>query len=73
MFATKGQFKSIRAILQAHGAFYSGFSTMLQKREMIRQRIENQRIQPGFNRAGTYWGSVVFAHYLRRVKTFSKL
>ena len=71
-FALKGQFRAIRAIVMAHGSFYKHFKKTLAKRRNIAQLIEKQKIKPE-NRAGIYPGSIIAAHYLRRIKEFSAL
>ncbi len=71
-FAAKGQFRSIWAIVRAHFSFYSTFGATLRKRRAAAQIIEKQRIGPE-NKAGIFPGSIVFTHYVRRIKEFSKL
>ncbi|MBC7774296.1 MAG: riboflavin biosynthesis protein RibF [Phycisphaerae bacterium] len=71
-FAAKGQFRAIWAIVRAHFSFYSNFGKMLQKRREGTQIIETQKIAPN-NKEGVYHGSIIVAHYLRRVKVFSNL
>ncbi len=71
-FAAKGQFRAIGAILQAHFSFYGSWGKTLRKRREAAQIIEKQRIGPD-DKAGVFPGSIVFTHYARRVKEFSKL
>jgi riboflavin kinase/FMN adenylyltransferase len=71
-FAAKRQFKAIWAIVRAHFSFYANFGLMLQKRKEVAQIIEKEQIAPK-NKNGIYPGSIIIAHYLRRVKVFSKL
>jgi hypothetical protein len=71
-FLAKRQFKAIWAIVRAHVSFYSTFGEMLQKRREGMQIIEKQRIAPK-NEHGIYPGSIIVAHYLRRINLFSKL
>jgi hypothetical protein len=71
-FAAKKQFSAIWAIVRAHFSFYSNLGLMLQKRREANQLIENHRIAPK-NVQGIYRGSIIIAHYLRRIKWFSKL
>lgn len=71
-FALKGQFRAILAIVRAHGSFYKHFGKTLTKRKNITQIIDKQKIRPE-NRTGIYPGSIIVAHYLRRVKEFSRL
>lgn len=71
-FAVKGQFRAIWAVVRGHFSFYNNFGKMLQKRREMAQIIEKQKIAPK-NKKGVYPGSIIIAHYLRRVKVFSKL
>jgi len=71
-FAAKGQFRAIWAIIRAHFSFYGNFNRMLRKRREGMQIIEKQKINPK-NEKGIYPGSIIIAHYLKRVKVFSKL
>ncbi|MFN0216969.1 MAG: bifunctional riboflavin kinase/FAD synthetase [Saprospiraceae bacterium] len=71
-FAAKGQFRAIWAIVRAHFSFYRNFSRTLQKRRQMMQIIEKQKIAAKNNK-GVYPGSIIVAHYLRRIKVFSKL
>ncbi len=71
-FAVKGQYRAIWAIVRAHFSFYNNFGNTLRKRRAVRQVIEKQKIGPK-NSKGIYPGSIIVAHYLRRVKVFSKL
>lgn len=71
-FALKGQFRAIWAIVEAHFSFYKNFGKTLEKRRSIFKVVENQRV--GENRKqGLFKGSIVFAHYARRIKRFSDL
>ncbi len=71
-FAAKGQYRAIWAIVRAHFSFYGNFGNMLRKRRAGTQIIEQQNIAPK-NNNGIYPGSIIVAHYLRRVKIFSNL
>ncbi|MCB0533928.1 MAG: bifunctional riboflavin kinase/FAD synthetase [Lewinellaceae bacterium] len=71
-FALKGQFRAIRAIAAAHFSFYKNFRHTLRKRRAAAEVVDKQRIGL-LNKAGIYPGSIVFAHYARRVKRFSQL
>jgi riboflavin kinase/FMN adenylyltransferase len=71
-FAAKSQFRAIWAIVRAHFSFYGNFGKTLQKRRDAMQVIEKHRIAPK-NKKGIYPGSIIVAHYLRRIKVFSKL
>lgn len=71
-YAAKGQFLAIWAIVRAHFSFYSTFGATLIKRRLTAQIIEKHRIGPP-DMAGVFSGSIVFTHYVRRVKKFSEL
>ncbi|MBL7825260.1 MAG: riboflavin biosynthesis protein RibF [Saprospiraceae bacterium] len=71
-FAAKGQVDAIWAIVRAHFSFYGTFQETLKKRKEVASIIERHRIGPE-NRHGVYRGSMIVAHYLRRVKKFSDL
>jgi riboflavin kinase/FMN adenylyltransferase len=72
MYFTKGQWGHIKAIWDAHQSFFSGWKSMLKKRREIVALIERERIGPP-DMTGVYNGSIVFMHYLRRIKAFSRL
>jgi riboflavin kinase/FMN adenylyltransferase len=71
-FAAKGQFRAIGAIVRAHFSFYNQIQTTLKKRRETKKIIEKHRIGPQ-NKQGVYPGSIIVAHYLRRIKKFSSL
>jgi len=71
-FAAKGQFRAIWAIVRAHFSFYKHVSSLLKKRKEVAQIIDKQRIGPE-SKAGIFAGSIIIAHYLRRIKKFGKL
>lgn len=71
-FAAKGQFRAIWAIVQAHFSFYGNFRKTLRKRFAVAEIIDKQKLKPQ-NRSGIYHGSIIIAHYLQRIKEFSKL
>ena len=71
-YAVKGQYRAIWAIVRAHFSFYRHFGKMVSKRKKIQETIHNGRINHP-NTDGVYPGSIVIAHYFRRVKEFSKL
>lgn len=71
-FLVKKQYRAIWAIVQAHFSFYGNFRLMLRKRKAGIQIIEAQQIAPN-NKHGIYPGSIIIAHYLRRVKEFGEL
>ncbi|MBL7798399.1 MAG: riboflavin biosynthesis protein RibF [Saprospiraceae bacterium] len=71
-FFLKGQFRAIWAIVRAHFSFYQNFGHTLRKRREGNRIVESRRIGPN-NTRGMYRGSIVFAHYARRIKRFSDL
>lgn len=71
-FAAKKQFRAIWSIVQAHFSFYTHLPQLLTKRKKVAALIERQRIGPD-DQTGVYKGSIIVAHYLRRIKQFSKL
>lgn len=71
-FAAKGQFRAIWAIIRAHFSFYGNFRRTLRKRFAVTEIIDRQKFKPE-NRSGIYPGSIIVAHYLKRIKEFSKL
>jgi len=72
-FAAKRQFRAIWAILRGHFSMYRQWGEVMRKRRDIAQIVEKERIGPDRSRAGVFRGSIVVAHYLRRVKNFSDL
>ncbi|MBL7807394.1 MAG: riboflavin biosynthesis protein RibF [Saprospiraceae bacterium] len=71
-FAAKKQYQAIWAIVRAHFSFYQNLSEVLIKRKHVALTIEKHRIGPE-TRQGIYPGSIILAHYLRRVKKFVQL
>ncbi len=71
-FAAKKQFRAIWSIVQAHYSFYTHLPQLLAKRKKVAALIEQHRIRP-YDQSGRYKGSIIVAHYLRRIKQFSKL
>ncbi|HAD13108.1 MAG TPA: bifunctional riboflavin kinase/FAD synthetase, partial [Saprospirales bacterium] len=71
-FAAKRQFKAIWAIVRAHFSFYNHLSDTLEKRRKVRQIIAQYQVGPE-NKKGIYSGSIILAHYLKRVKKFEDL
>jgi riboflavin kinase/FMN adenylyltransferase len=71
-FAVKGQFSAIWAIVRAHFSFYAQWRHTLQKRAAVAIMVEQHRVGPPDMR-GVYSGSIVFQHYIKRIKTFGQL
>lgn len=74
MFLTKRQTRNIKAIWDAHIAFYKGFRNVLQKRKSVAAIVAENKL-PGkkADQSGVYRGSIVFAHYLRRIKEYGEI
>jgi hypothetical protein len=74
MYLAKKQPAMIRAIWDAHMSFYQNFGVILRKRKAVAEVVK-KHILPDRQRdeSGVFWGSIVFAHYIRRVKEFTKL
>lgn len=72
-FAAKRQFRAIWAILRGHFSMYRQWGEVMRKRQEIAQLVEREKIGPNRGHVGRLRGSVVIAHYLRRVKNFSDL
>jgi riboflavin kinase/FMN adenylyltransferase len=72
MYLTKGQFRHIKAILDAHFFVYGHLSDILKKRRFYSQIIENERISAP-NMVGILRGSIVWAYYARGKKTFKEI
>ncbi len=71
-YALKGQFDAVWAVIRAHFSFYAQLGNTLSKRRHAGAVIRKHRIASE-NTAGIYRGSIVVAHYLRRIIKFSDL
>lgn len=71
-YAAKGQFAAIWAVVRSHFSFYAQLGNTLAKRRLANEVIRQNRIGPE-NTSGIYRGSIVVAHYLRRIIKFSDL
>ena len=71
-FAAKGQFRAIWSIVEAHFSFYSNLPLLIAKRKKVSALIAHHQIGAE-DKTGVYPGSIIVAHYLRRVKQFSAL
>ncbi|MCC6281796.1 MAG: bifunctional riboflavin kinase/FAD synthetase [Saprospiraceae bacterium] len=71
-FAAKGQFRAIWSIVEAHFSFYSNLPALVTKRKNVSALLAQYRIGPE-DKTGVYKGSIIVAHYLHRIKQFSKL
>ncbi len=72
MYLLKGEFRFIPTIIAAHFAFYGTIFKTIKKRKLFSQYIENQRIAP-FNKKAIYKGSIVWAYFVKKKKTFIQL
>jgi riboflavin kinase/FMN adenylyltransferase len=72
MYLTKGQFKHIKAILQAHFFVYGHLSDIKEKRRFYNQIVEKERIGVA-NSVGILRGSIIWAYYIRGKKTFKEI
>ena len=71
-FAAKGQHRAIWSIVEAHFSFYSNLPALIAKRKKVAALIAQHQIGAADN-AGVYKGSIIVAHYLRRIKQFTTL
>lgn len=74
MYLFKRQPAMIKAVWDAHISFYKYFGRTLRKRRETASLVEKyRRHHDSTAQEGRYNGSVVFAHYIRRIKEFYKL
>ena len=73
MYLAKGQFKAIQSIIQAHFSFYKHVGKLIQKRKEAANRIFESQLSPKKSLQGVYFGSIVFAFYIQRIKHFSEV
>jgi riboflavin kinase/FMN adenylyltransferase len=71
-FALKGQFRAIFAILRAHFSFYGQWRHTLAKSRRADAQIKTHRVGAP-DQSGILPGSIVFRHYIGRIKNFSQL
>jgi riboflavin kinase/FMN adenylyltransferase len=72
MYLTKGQFKHIKAILEAHFYVYGHLGEIKSKRSFYNKIIEKERIGAS-NNVGILRGSIVWEYYIRGRKTFKQI
>ncbi|HNL38650.1 MAG TPA: bifunctional riboflavin kinase/FAD synthetase, partial [Saprospiraceae bacterium] len=72
-FLLKGQFAAIEAIIRAHFSFYRQWGATLKKRKAVAETIAKYRIAAQPDRSGIYHGSIVWAYYVRGIRTFRRL
>ncbi len=75
MFLSKGYFAGIWMIVRAHWTFFIQIPKLLKKRKEIQTRIKAHAYQKqvNTNKKGIFKGSIVWQHYIRKVKKFSEL
>lgn len=66
-FLTKGEFNAFWAVLRSHVWFYAHLNSLIKKRKYVKQHSTT------FNRSGLYNGSIIWMHYVKKVKFFSEL
>ncbi|MES2590200.1 MAG: glycosyltransferase family 2 protein [Bacteroidota bacterium] len=66
-FLLKGKFTFLWAVLRAHYSFYKMLPIMLKKRKNFSPEKHK------FNKVGLYKGSILWAYYFKKIRTFSKL
>ncbi|MFM2269496.1 MAG: hypothetical protein RL757_2937 [Bacteroidota bacterium] len=69
-FVASGDFAHCWAIVRAHFAFYAWLPSLLRKRKLVRNAIENAQIGLP-NQEGIYPKSIVINYFLKGIKTFS--
>jgi riboflavin kinase/FMN adenylyltransferase len=72
MYASKGQFASIKALIRAHWSFFARFGAALRARREAAQQVAQHKIGPA-DTVGIYRASVVFARFVRRANKFTDL
>ena len=75
LFLSKGKIPHIIAIVKAHWNFFGNFLKHWEKRRLIKTKIDEIAFekQAKFNTAGLYKGSIVFQHFIKKVKFFKDL
>jgi len=69
---TKGEFRTSSTIFRAQLTFFAGLPTYLKSRKKNLKTIDNNRISTA-NINGIYTSSVVWAHFVKKIKKFSHL
>jgi hypothetical protein len=64
-FLFEGKWKFFWVVFLAHVAIYSNFSKMYQKRSALKKYKKKPK--------GIYSGSILWANFIQRIKTFSAL
>jgi GT2 family glycosyltransferase len=75
MFLSKGKFIHIGAIIKAHWNFFYNFRKHWKKRKLNQNLIAAAAFEgkPIFNNKGLYDKSIVFQHFVKKIKKFSDL
>ena len=66
-FLLKGEFKQLKAVLNAHVSMYQNLFSLLKKRKEIKKTRSNP------NSAGLYKGSILWARYFKGITHYSDL
>ena len=67
LFLLQGHPKHTIEVIKAHFAFYKNFFKMLRKRNEIKKQ------KTSFNKVGLYNGSILWAKYIKRIKSYNLL
>ncbi len=67
LFIIQGHPKHTLEVIKAHFAFYKSFTKMLRKRREIKEQSTH------FNSIGLYKGSILWAKYVKKIRSFNKL
>lgn len=73
LFLTQGKFAHIRAIVQAHGEFYTHFRYFWKKRYYYQDCIDKTSISLEPNQAAIYSNSIVWQYYAKGKRFFKNL
>lgn len=66
-FLVSFQFKHFGAILKAHFAYYRAIKALQQKRNILRRQSKSIKLK------GLYRGSILYAYFIKGIKTFNQL
>jgi GT2 family glycosyltransferase len=75
VYLLKGEGRNFGAVFRAHMSFYAHLGVNLKKRKAFKQLLQSEGISPTASRHehGVYKGSIIWAHFVGRVKTFNTL
>ncbi len=69
-FLSKGEFRQILAVIQAHFSLYKHLPALLYQRRLCGKRIDRIKIGDSRVKTGRYPGSIVYAYYLKGIRKF---